>query len=94
LARHAHEFNCTNCGWFNYPMLSDSLSGNYTIRCGHCNHEHYRVILDGVVTEDRHDKARGAAEVIHVMPSACSKEPQKKGLVAQLRELAAAGLAE
>jgi hypothetical protein len=75
-------------------MLSESMNGNYTIKCGNCGHEHYRVIKNGVVTEDRHDKKHGAADTIHIMPSACSKERRQTGIVVQLREMAAAGLME
>ena len=92
MARHAHEFNCTNCGYFNYPMLSDKMFGNYTVKCGNCGHDHYRVIKDGVVTEDRHDKTMPPAEIIHVMPSACQKDRRVLGEVAQLRQMEAAGL--
>ena len=93
MARHAHEFDCTNCMFYNYPMLSETMNGNYTIKCGNCGHEHYRVITKGAVTQDRHDKNRGAAEIIHVMPSAASKEKRKLGLIAQFRQTVAAGLA-
>lgn len=72
-------------------MLSENMHGNYTILCGNCKHHHYRVIKNGVVTEDRHSKSMGAAELIHVMPSACSKEKRQRGVVAQLREKFAAG---
>lgn len=92
MARAAHEFDCTECRYFNYPMLDETFNGNYTIRCGNCGHDHYRVIKNGVVTADRHDKYQPAAEVIHVMPSATSKERRQLGAVAQLRALAAAGV--
>ncbi len=93
MARHAHEFQCTECGYWNYPMLDEGMSGNYTVRCGHCQHDHYRVITSGVVTEDRHSaKYGGVAEVIHVMPSACSKDKRRLGAIAQFRQLVAAGL--
>lgn len=94
MARHAHEFDCTNCGYFNYPWLRDDMCGNYTIACGNCSHHHYRVIVDGVVTADRHSDRYGEAEVIHVMKSATSKERRKLGAVAQFRQLEAAGLAK
>jgi len=105
MARHAHEMQCDgrgtfgtpanngeNCGWFNYPMLSDEMNGNYTIKCGNCGHLHYRVIVKGVVTADRHSKDLGEAELIHVMPSACSKERRVQSPVSQLRQREAAGL--
>jgi uncharacterized Zn ribbon protein len=96
MARHAHEFSCTNCSWWNYPMLSDKMHGNYTIICGNCKHEHYRVIKGGVVTEDRHNSAMDHGDTIHVMKSASFKEKkpeQKKGMIVKLREMATAGLA-
>lgn len=93
MARHSHEFNCTNCGWHNYPMLSDSMNGNYTVLCGNCGHSHYRCIVNGVVTEDRHNSSYGHGDTIHVMESACSKEKrEKRGLIVKFREMAAAGL--
>ena len=107
MARHAHEFYCTNCSWWNYPMLSDALSGNYEIKCGNCGHIHYRVIKDGVVIDDRaqsdikHNQSRWskgvdywAGDTIHVMKSACSekKRQNKLGMVARIREMASAGL--
>lgn len=93
MARIAVEFYC-HCGYYNYPMLSEDFCGNCTVLCGHCGHEHYRAIKNGVVTEDRHSETMGTAVRLHIMPSACQKEPRKRGLVAQLRELASAGLAE
>lgn len=113
--RHAHEFQCTECAWFNYPMLRLNLNGNYVIKCGGpkfdykdgkkvpkpdypmntdsvCNHEHYRVVKDGVVTGDRHDKTKPICEVIHVMPSACSETRRELGAVARMRQMEAAGL--
>jgi len=96
MARHAHEFQCTNCNIFNYPMLSDSMDGNYIIVCGGCDHEHYRVIKDGVVTEDRHDHNRGKfnGDRIHVTKAATSKERRQKGLIQAFREMEMAGLAK
>jgi hypothetical protein len=32
--RHQHEFQCTECEWFNYPNLRFNLDGNYVIKCG------------------------------------------------------------
>jgi hypothetical protein len=66
-------------------MLSDTMNGNYVIRCGNCNHEHYRCIVDGKVTETRHDKTKRNLDIIHVMKSACQKEKKTLGVVAQMR---------
>lgn len=94
MARHAHEFQCTECSWFNYPMLSDAMSGNYTILCGHCGHEHYRVIKDGVVTSDRHNHLMDHGDTIHVPPSASQKERRQLGEIARFRQKEAAGLVQ
>lgn len=104
MARHAHEFQCDgmgtwqsgkeNCGYYNYPMLDDTMTGNYIIVCGNCGHEHYRVIVNGVVTSDRHSKAYKDAEKIWVMKSACQKEKRQLGSIAQFRQIEAAGLAK
>ena len=86
-------------------MLSDNMSGNYEIICGHCGHTHYRVIKNGVVIDDQaqpnvqHNQSRWSKNVdrwtgdtIHVMPGACSQERRKMGTVAQLRAAEAAGI--
>lgn len=73
-------------------MLSDRMNGNFTVICGHCKHEHYRYIKNGVVTEDRHNYAADHGDTIHVMPSACTKEQRKKGKIIALREMEASGL--
>lgn len=33
--------------------LDYGLNGNHVVDCPHCGHKHYRVITDGVVTNDR-----------------------------------------
>jgi hypothetical protein len=84
-------FQCTNCGWWNYPTLRDNMSGNFTIRCGHCDHGHHRAVIDGRVTEDRHNYLAGGLEVIHVMKSACQEKPRRPSKLAQLRDRFFAG---
>lgn len=44
---------CTNCGGRFIATLDLSLNGNHEITCPHCQHVHYRVVRDGVVTEGR-----------------------------------------
>lgn len=79
-------FHCTECGWWNYPTLRDNMTGNFTIVCGNCGHHHHRAVLDGRVTEDRHNHLAGAIEVVHVMRSACSPKPRASSKVLRLRE--------
>lgn len=92
MARHAHEMQCTNCNYFNYPMLSDSMTGNYTIICGNCKHCHYRHIKNGIVTEDRHNHAAHHGDTIHVPRSATQQNRRKLGTITQLRQQEAAGI--
>lgn len=75
-------------------MLADSMHGNYTVRCGNCKHEHYRVIKHGVVTEDRHNSAMNHGDTIHVVKSACSKTRRPVGRMVELRRNEMAGLRE
>jgi DNA-directed RNA polymerase subunit RPC12/RpoP len=47
------QLYCHACsGYFNVDF-DESLNGNHVVNCPKCGHEHYRVIKDGVVTEDR-----------------------------------------
>lgn len=102
MARFVAEFQCDgrgtwktnseNCGWWNYPVLDTNMTGNYVIVCGHCGHEHYRTIKDGVVTADRHTAKYGEAERILVMPSACSEKKRELSPIQQLRQHEVAGL--
>lgn len=87
--------NGSNCGWFNYPPLRDDMTGNYTIVCGNpdCRHEHYRTIVKGVITEDRHNTKYGTAERLVLLKSQCSPTKRVLGSVAQFRQMEAAGLA-
>ena len=79
-------------------MLSDKLDGNYTVNCGNCGHHHYRVIKNGVVTGERHDSSYGTkggkviGDLIHVPRSACTKEKPELGIMAEVRQMEAAGL--
>lgn len=89
--RIAIAFQCTNCMWWNYPQLRDNMSGTFTIHCGHCYHGHHRGVVNGKVTTDRYNDRAGQLEVIHVMPSACQKEPRQMGRLAKLRDRLFAG---
>jgi hypothetical protein len=44
---------CTNCAGKFIATLDLDLNGNHEITCPLCQHVHYRVVKDGVVTEDR-----------------------------------------
>jgi len=80
-----------NCGWYNYPWLDESMTGNYTIICGNCKHEHYRTIVNGVVTEDCHNEKHGTAQILHVLKSQTSPTKRQLGSIAMIRQMEAAG---
>lgn len=68
--RRKEEFYCDvgggGCGKYFLTFLRRNMFGNYTIKCPNekCNHLHYRVIEEGLVTKDRHSSRHGDAEVI------------------------------
>lgn len=68
--RRKEEFYCDRsgggCGKYFLTWLRKNMSGNYTIQCPNpkCNHHHFRVIKDGLVTTDRHDERSGTKDVI------------------------------
>lgn len=63
--RRQEEFYCaTECRQYFLTYLRENMWGNFTIVCPSCGHHHYRVIKEGLVTEDRHDMKLGDAEQI------------------------------
>ena len=48
-----HEFSCSNCSGFITVKLDEDLNGAHCVVCPSCQHEHYRIIKDGAITEDR-----------------------------------------
>jgi len=48
-----HEFNCSNCSGYITVKLDEDLNGAHCVVCPSCQHEHYRIIKDGCITEDR-----------------------------------------
>jgi len=49
------ELDCTECGGIFRFDLDFDQDGNHMIRCPACDHVHYRVIVDGRITEERFD---------------------------------------
>jgi transcription elongation factor Elf1 len=92
MARTSVEFQCTNCSYWNYPMMSDAMDGNYTVKCGNCGHEHYRLVEKGVVTDIRHNYEKDHGDTIHVMKSACSADRREEGKIVNVRRGRFAGL--
>lgn len=96
MAAHAHEFQCNNCTFFNYPMLKDTLNGHYIVVCGNCQHKHYRTLKDGVVIQEgqRHSKTEDQVDTIYVQKSATSEKRRELGAIAKFRAMVTAGLAK
>ena len=47
------ELACTDCRKIFRFSLDFELDGNHEIKCPGCGHIHYRVIIDGKITEER-----------------------------------------
>jgi hypothetical protein len=79
MARREEEFYCNvgggGCGKYFKTWLRSNMWGNYTIECPACGHHHFRVIKDGLITDERHDKRMGNATVIQCLKSTISDTP-------------------
>jgi DNA-directed RNA polymerase subunit RPC12/RpoP len=72
-SRVTHEFRCTECGKYFDIKLNISLNGNYRIHCPNCDHVHYRVLVNGIITDKRFPDNHGSILIEDIMPmkSAC-----------------------
>lgn len=50
---HATSLHCTNCRQTVVVRINRHATGNLTIKCPKCGHEHYRYCENGEITEDR-----------------------------------------
>jgi len=75
MSRFEEEFYCGSCHKYFKTFLRTNMYGNYTIECPNCNHHHFRVIKEGLVTEDRHNDRLGETEIIHCLKSTISDSP-------------------
>jgi hypothetical protein len=80
MARREEEFYCDvsggGCGKYFKTFLRESMFGNYTIECPNCQHHHFRVIENGLITGERHSQRMGnEVEVIHCLKSTISDVP-------------------
>ena len=51
------DMDCHNCSKGFVAELDHSVNGNHIIECPYCGHEHYRVMKDGIVTQERWDSS-------------------------------------
>jgi hypothetical protein len=49
----AQELHCHNCNNYVRFNLDLSIDDNYKLICPSCGHEHYRVVRDGIITDER-----------------------------------------
>lgn len=54
------DLHCHECGKDFVALIDYSINGNHIAECPHCGHSHYRVIVDGKITEERWSSAYGA----------------------------------
>ena len=47
------DTHCTNCSKNFISEVDVTISGDHTIICPYCGHEHCRVVENGVITSDR-----------------------------------------
>lgn len=77
--RRQEEFYCDvaggGCGGYFLTYLNKKMYGNFTIQCPACNHHHFRVVEDGLVTQDRHSDRHGEVTVLIGLKSTYRKTP-------------------
>lgn len=79
MARRAEEFYCAKmgggCEGYFITYLRENMTGNYTIQCPMCNHHHFRVVKEGLVTNDRHSTQNGESTVLVGLKTTYRKTP-------------------
>ncbi len=54
------DLHCHCCSKSFVALLDYTINGNHIANCPHCGHEHFRVIKDGKITEDRWSSSYGS----------------------------------
>jgi len=98
MSRRKEEFYCDTsgggCGKYFLTYLRSNMTGNYTVECPGCGHQHFRYIKEGVVTNDRHHIRAGSAEVIAGLRSTLRSQPWHTELSFRNRFLSLVGLGQ
>lgn len=55
------ELWCHNCGLYVQFEIDMELNGNHVLNCPNCDHEHCRVVNNGIITDDRWDTRNGVS---------------------------------
>ena len=53
------ELHCHACNKYVQFELDMGVNGNHVLNCPNCNHEHCRVVRDGMITGERWDARNG-----------------------------------
>lgn len=69
---YATSLHCTNCRQTVVVRINRHATGNLTITCPRCDHEHYRYCVDGVITEDRWRSSAPMVNISYYSTSATS----------------------
>src|SRR5581483_1015494 len=68
------EMYCSECKSYFGFMLCTSFTGDVTVVCGICKHQHYRHVTNGRIDGDSKDEKKAKSMTIEVMRSACYPE--------------------
>jgi hypothetical protein len=58
------EIWCHNCSKYVQFDIDLSLNGNHVLNCPNCDHEHCRVVKDGIITDDRWSSRNGSTFIV------------------------------
>lgn len=72
------DINCTNCNKNFIAQIDFALDGNHIVNCPHCNHEHFREIKGGKVTDIRWNSQSNQIKI----PPQCVWKSDKAPIVA------------
>ena len=61
----SQELHCHACGKYVQFEIDLALDGNHVLNCPNCNHEHCRVVRNGVITDGRWDQRNGMTHTIN-----------------------------
>ncbi len=53
MERETQELHCHNCNCYVQFKIDTEQNGNHEIRCPNCGHIHYRLVVNGIITELR-----------------------------------------
>jgi len=61
------ELHCHNCDMYVHFDLDLSVDGQVMLNCPQCNHEHYRYVYNGVISDQRWGSANRPMPIINAI---------------------------